>query len=280
MRQIHVCAWLWLALTACGGGEFSSGGFDKSEATSGSPSAGTAGKQAVSANGGADSVDAGASGGAPANTGSVAGAGSGGRTPLTPPGLGGSSSAGSSSGGSSSAGSNSGQGNNSGQSGGAVAGPSTDCSTDTVTFRMSPSSKLQPEYLCDAGCGSGWLSITDENGATGFPISSACGTASCESCEIRQCTAAACLPTPLSAQGNELVWNGIYLAKGVCGASNMVCQQQACVKPGKYRARACAALNGGSNAKNGGCTPKEEQLCTEVEFEFPGTKTVTLELGK
>jgi len=270
MRQIHVCAWLLLALSACGGGEFTSGGSSKPDAASGSPNAETGGKQADYASGGGPSLGVDTGGGPPASAGSGGGV-------SVPPAFGGrSSGAGSGSGsGSSSGGNNSGQGNT---NSGAAAG--NDCASGTITFRMLPSPKLQPDYLCDAGCGTGWISITDADGAIGFPISSACGTASCESCEVRQCTAAACLPTPLTAEGSELVWNGTYLAKDTCGAENVVCQRQACVKPGKYRARACAALSAGANAKAGGCTPNEEQLCTEVEFEFPATKTIAIELGK
>jgi hypothetical protein len=133
--------------------------------------------------------------------------------------------------------------------------------------------------LCDAGCGTGWLTITDAEGAKAFSIFSACGTASCESCQITQCAAAACLPTPLTAAGSDLVWTGTYMAKDTCGA-NMACQRPACVKPGRYKAKACAALNAGANSTGGACTPKNEQLCTEVEFEFPATTTVNLVLKK
>jgi hypothetical protein len=51
------------------------------------------------------------------------------------------------------------------------------------------------------------------------------------------------------------------------------------VKPGKYKAKACAAINGGANAY-GACTPKNEQLCAEAEFEFPATATVKLVLQR
>jgi hypothetical protein len=131
--------------------------------------------------------------------------------------------------------------------------------------------------LCDAGCGTGWLTITDAQGSTAFSISPACGTASCETCEVQSCGAAACLPTALTPQGTELVWTGTYLAKDTCG-DHMACQRHTCVKPGKYRARACAALNQGQTEY--GCLPKDEQLCAEVEFDFPGQSTVDLVLEK
>lgn len=257
MRQIHVCACFLLALTACGGGEFStpaSGGQRGSENRAGSSSA--AGSSAAisddpapSASGGAASV-----GGRPANFPQNGGrssddnaGGAGDDTSSTP--------------------------------GGSAAGAaSEDCPSGAITFRMLPSSKLEPESLCDAGCGTGWLSITDKDGATGFPISSACGTASCEACEVRQCAAAACLATPLTARGSELVWDGSYLAKDSCGASKLVCQRRACVKPGKYKAKACAAVSAGASP-GGGCMPKEARLCKEVEFEFPATGSVEIELG-
>lgn len=143
---------------------------------------------------------------------------------------------------------------------------------------MLPGADLDHDYLCDASCGTGWLTITDAEGATAFPIFSACGTASCESCEMLGCAAAACLPTPLTAEGSQLIWNGTYLAKDTCGA-NMACQRQACVKPGKYKAKACAAINAGSSGNGPACAPKTEQLCVVAEFEFPATTTVKLVLN-
>ncbi len=153
------------------------------------------------------------------------------------------------------------------------------CPSGTITFRMLPGSDLGADYLCDAGCGTGWLTITDAEGASAFSIFSACGTASCESCETLGCAVAACLPTPLTADGNELIWTGTYLAKDTCGA-NMACQRQTCVKPGKYKAKACAAINGGPSQNGGACTPLGDQLCAEAEFDFPSTTTVKLVLKK
>ena len=176
---------------------------------------------------------------------------------------GGASSAGSSSAGTSSAGNDSGDA----------------CPEGTVTFNMVPSPDLAHDYLCDAGCGTGWLTLTDAEGATAFSIFSACGTASCETCEVQACAAAACVATPLTADGAKLQWTGTYMEKGTCGA-NMACQQPACVKPGKYKAKACAAINGGANGTGSSCTPKNEQLCAEAVFEFPSTQTVQLVLKK
>jgi hypothetical protein len=152
-----------------------------------------------------------------------------------------------------------------------------ECAGGSVTFRMLPGAKLPQDYLCDAGCGTGWLTITDADGATAFSISPACGTPSCETCEVQTCGAAACLPTALTAEGSELTWSGNYLAKDTCG-DHMACQRQTCVKPGKYRARACASLNQGETSY--GCMPKDEQLCVEAEFEFPSQQTVQLTLEK
>jgi hypothetical protein len=131
--------------------------------------------------------------------------------------------------------------------------------------------------LCDAGCGTGWLSITDPDGLTAFSIFAACGTASCDTCALQPCAAAACLPKPLTADGAELNWSGTYMAKDSCGKNAMACQKPACVKPGRYKAKACAALNGGNTAQ-GACMPKDAQLCATAEFEFPSTQTVDLVL--
>lgn len=264
MRQIHVCAWLLstsLAAAACSGEKFtasgqdSGGNEDPAETSAGMPSrshagsSSTAGGPALSSGG--QSLGAGAA--------SSGGTASGGSASV-------------SGGASSSAGSSSGDD--------AAGAPSEDCPSGAVTFRMLPGPDLGKDFLCDAGCGTGWLTITDAEGATAFSIFSACGTASCESCQTLACAAAACLPTPLTAAGSELVWTGTYLAKDTCGA-NMACQRQACVKPGRYKAKACAALNGGASS-NGtmACTPKNEQLCAEAEFEFPATATVKLVLKK
>lgn len=254
MRQIQVCAFMLMAtlLSACSGGEFSTNG--RSAGSTPSPNDGGRSAQV------GDDDNAASGGDAESATGGTSSSG------------GGKSAAGSSSGGTSLT------------TGGAVSPPTSggnlaveDCAGGSVTFRMLPSSKLARDYLCDAGCGTGWLTITDADGATAFSISPACGTPSCETCEVQTCGAAACLPTALTTEGSELTWTGTYLAKDTCG-DHMACQRQACVKPGKYRARACANLNQGESSS--GCMPKEEQLCVETEFEFPSEKTVQLTLEK
>ncbi len=260
MRQIHICAWLFvmsLTAAACSGEKFTTS--DQSSAGTETPSAGTS----TSAHAGSSSSKGGSTqistGGASTSAGRSATAGTGGTSASG----GISSYGGTSSGGLDNAG-----------------GDATEvCPSGSITFRMLPGPELAHDYLCDAGCGTGWLSITDPVGAMAFSIFSACGTASCESCEMLPCAAAACLPTPLTATGSELVWTGTYLAKDTCGA-NMACQRQACVKPGKYKAKACAAVNGGASPNGGACTPKNEQLCAEAEFDFPATTTVKLVLKK
>ena len=261
MRQIRICAWLLLmplAAGACSGEKFtaaeSSPTHDTPVEISGGTSSGThaggrSGDTIQLGTAGKSSNVGGASGNAASTGGDVSG---------------GVSSAGGSSGG----------------GGDNAAGSAQDsCPSGAIIFRMLPSPDLAHDYLCDAGCGTGWLTITDAEGATAFSIFSACGTASCESCEMLACAAAACLPTPLTAEGSELMWTGSYLAKDTCGA-NMACQRQACVKPGKYKAKACASVNAGANATGIACTPKNEQLCAEAEFDFPATATVKLVLKK
>jgi hypothetical protein len=258
MRQTRLCAWLLVtsaAFAACGGAKFTSN--EPNATANDGPAAGyTAGtsnrNHAGSTSSSGGSIELSGAGKSPG---------------------GGASSAGSSSAGSASGGTG---GTGSGDSAGAGGDA---CPSGSITFRMLPSPDLAHDYLCDAGCGTGWLTITDAQGATAFSISSACGTASCESCEVQPCTAAACLPMPLTANGSEQVWTGTYLAKDTCGA-NMACQKQACVKPGKYKAKACAAVNAGSSSMGSGCMPKNEQLCAEAEFDFPATATVKLVLKK
>jgi hypothetical protein len=161
-------------------------------------------------------------------------------------------------------------------SGGAAS--NEECVTGSVKLRMVPSPDLPQDYLCDAGCGTGWLTITDAKGAAAFSLFPACGSTSCNSCSPLPCAAAACLPTPLTAEGNALTWDGTYLAQDSCGM-NMACQRAACVSPGRYKAKACAAINAGNNDMAGNaCTPKATQLCAEAEFDFPETSEVTLVL--
>lgn len=259
MRQIHVCAWLWmtaLAATACSGGQFSTrdkesdaGAGDLSEGPSLNDKGSTGGSRSLSVGGnvaGGPAGVGGASVGGAASLGgatNVSGASSSGGTMAAPP-----------------------------ASGGAAA---EDCASGSVTIRMLPSPKLPKDYLCDASCGTGWLTITDAEGATAFSISAACGTASCDTCEVQTCGAAACLPTALGAAGSELEWTGTYLAKDTCG-DHMACQRQACVKPGKYKARACAPLNLGDSEY--GCKSEQQQICAEAEFEFPAKEQVLLVL--
>lgn len=276
MRQIHIGAWLWLSAlagTACSGGEFSTGETrsggpataaagtapgsskpdDSPEGRGGSNGLGAGGRAqggrassggtSTSSVGGATSVGGAANGGAPLSgvSGSEAEENSAGSRPAPPTNV----------------------------------GVAADCATGSVTIRMRPGSNLPTDFLCDASCGTGWLTITDAEGATAFSISSACGTATCDTCEVQACGAAACLPTPLRGSGSELVWTGTYLAKDTCG-DYTACQRQACVKPGRYKARACAALNDGESEH--GCMPKEPQLCAEAEFEFPSKEDVVLVL--
>jgi hypothetical protein len=263
MRQIHICAWLLvtsLALAACSGEKF------------------TASEQGSAANDPSPETSAGRPSRNHAGSSSAGGfaLGSGGQSASG----GGTSSAGAASGGYATGGTPSSVGSSPGGGDNAGGEASDDCPSGTITFRMLPGPDLGEDFLCDAGCGTGWLTITDAEGATAFSIFSACGTASCESCQTLACAAAACLPTPLTAQGSELVWTGTYLAKDTCGA-NMACQRQACVKPGRYKAKACAAINGGASANSSlACTPKNEQLCAEAEFDFPATATVKLVLRK
>lgn len=258
MRQIQFCAWLLLmplAATACSGEAFTAGGSDPANDTPAETSGGTPSRSHAGSGGSSSGTvhlgsgaKSGSAGNASAGASAVGGAATGGMSTT----MGGGSAAGTGTGG----------------------GYDETCPSGAITFRMLPSPDLEKNFLCDAGCGTGWLTITDPEGATAFSIFSACGTASCESCEMLACAAAACVPTPLTAEGSDLVWTGTYLAKDTCGA-NMACQRQACVKPGKYKAKACAAINGGA-ATNGACSPKNEQLCTEAEFEFPATATVKL----
>lgn len=91
--------------------------------------------------------------------------------------------------------------------------------------------------------------------------------------------ASACLPKPLTGEGVELTWNGSFFTKDTCGEA-MACQKPACVKPGKYKAKACAAINAGNASSGGSCTPKDSTLCAEAEFEFPSSDAVKLVLTK
>ncbi len=260
MRQIHICAWLVIlscAAAACSGQQFTSS--DENASRSGA-SAGNdyapAGRNEAAAS--SDDDDAGlssggksATGGAASTGGSSAGlAGTGGR-------------------------SNSG---GTGPTGNGGTSSSEECAMGSIKLRMLPDPDLPHDYLCDAGCGTGWLTITDAKGASAFSLFPACGSASCESCSPLPCAAAACLPTPLTAEGNALVWNGNYLTGGTCGM-NMACQRLACVPPGRYKAKACAAINAGNSEMAGNaCTPKATQLCAEAEFDFPQTAEVKLVL--
>jgi len=262
MRQIHVCAWLLvtsLAAAACSGEKFTAD--EQSSApneTTGDAAAGTSSRNHAGSTSSAGGLSL-SGGGKSASAGSAS--------------VGGASVGGTASGGSASGTSTGGQYSAGGAS-------PEECPSGAITFRMLPDPDLEKDFLCDAGCGTGWLTITDAEGATAFSIFSACGTASCESCQMLACAGAACLPTPLTSEGNQLVWTGTYLSKDTCGA-NMACQRQACVKPGKYKAKACAAINGGASANASlACTPKNEQLCAEADFEFPATATVKLVLKK
>jgi hypothetical protein len=252
MRQIQVCAWLLVVsvtAAACSGDKFTAKEDDGATSGAGAGKSSTPPVDNEAASSGEDDDTP-----PPGNAGRSAGGAAS---------FGGTSS---SSGGSDSLG------------GDSASGTGDDCTMGAVKLKMVPSPDLEKDYLCDAGCGTGWLTITDQQGAAAYSIFPGCGSTSCESCSPLPCAAAACLPTPLTAEGSELTWAGTYLTEDTCGM-NQACQRPACVKPGKYKAKACAAINGGSNEMAGGsCTPKSTQLCAEAEFEFPGPTEVKLVL--
>jgi hypothetical protein len=265
MRQIHVCAWLVMmssAAVACSGEKFTAS--DQSTASDGASSGNSYGPPSRNEAAASNDDDHG---------GEDVGLSTGGKA----------SHAGSSNGGTSFATGGAGGGvfgGGTSTAGNGGAASNEECVTGSVKLRMVPSPNLPHDYLCDAGCGTGWLTITDAKGAAAFSLFPACGSASCDSCAPLPCAAAACLPTPLTEAGNALVWEGTHLTEGTCGM-NMACQRPACVPPGRYKAKACAAINGGNNNMAGNaCTPKAAQLCAEAEFDFPETAEVTLVLEK
>jgi hypothetical protein len=256
MRQILFGAWLALAssaITACDGEAFAPGASSEDDDSSGPASTGSKSGSPGRGDEGANPSSPGASSGG--------GSSSAGSRTIVPPSAAGSSATGGSSNG-----------------GSATDSAFEGCAEGKVTFKMVPGDDLPRDYVCDASCGTGWLTITDVYGASALSIFSACGTASCESCEILPCAAAACLPTSLTAEGTELSWSGTYLKDDTCGG-NMACQRQSCVAPGKYRAKACANVNAGVNGMNGACMPQDGVvLCSEAEFDFPSTSEVRLVL--
>lgn len=263
MRQIHVCAWLVImssAAAACTGQQFTSSDENASSsgASAGSDYSPPSRNEAAASND--DDDDTAATSGGKSSSG---GAASTGGTSIGLAGTGGVTASG-----------GSGPTSNGGAAG------NEGCAMGSVKLRMLPGPDLPQDYLCDAGCGTGWLTITDAKGASAFSLFPACGTASCESCSPLPCALAACVPTPLTTEGNSLVWSGTYLTEGTCGM-NMACQRPACVPPGRYKAKACAAINAGNSEMTGGaCTPKATQICAEAEFDFPETSEVALVLKK
>jgi hypothetical protein len=252
MRQIQIGAWLvsmCSVIAACGGEKFANTESEEPAPTSsGSKMSGDTSGPPSSGGSDKSSSDAGRSGSA--GTTSLGGAAGGGQ---------GGSGGGSASGGGSSM---------------------DECARGEVSFRMLPGPDVPHDYYCDASCGTGWLTITDSAGVEAYPLFSACGSASCESCEVLPCAAAACLPTALTGEGRKLVWNGNYQEPDTCG-QGIACQRASCVKAGKYRAKACVAVNAGSNGQNSGCMPKASALaCAEAEFEFPGDSQVELVVSK
>lgn len=261
MRQILIGAWLVLASSAiaCSGEEFAAGSGNDDEATTGSFSSGNKGGSYAGRSSAGTSSSSGS-----ANAGSGGKSSSAGSSGVVPPGVSGSGSGGS------------------GNPGGGTSGvePDPSCAEGKVTFKMVPDPDLAHDYLCDASCGTGWLTLTDANGASALSIFPACAAVSCESCEALPCAAAACLPTPLTAEGTHLSWSGLSLVTDSCGAGTS-CQRQSCVPAGKYKAKACANVNAGQNNMSGGCMPKDGvMLCSEAEFDFPGTEEVVLVLKK
>jgi hypothetical protein len=268
MRQIHLCAWLFMmcsTFSACGGQEFSSGSAQDTTDSDSAPESGSAPPD-ESGSGGTSNASSGSKSVSPAPGGANGDGGSG----VSGSATGGASSP--SGGASAAAGSLTiGQGG--------LAPADVECGAGAITFRLLPAPSLPEGYFCDTACGSGWLTITDAEGYTAFSISSACGIASCETCEAAPCAAAACVPTPLAAEGAKLVWNGTYLSKDTCG-QKLACQRQACVPPGKYKAKACVDVSATSGERSDTCAPKDTKVCTEVTFDFPTLETIDLVLKR
>lgn len=88
----------------------------------------------------------------------------------------------------------------------------------------------------------------------------------------------ACMPESVTKLA--VAWDGGYYESSYCGAT-VPCEQKTFAKPGKYRAKFCAAP--GNLTKMNGlsqCSPSGPAQCSTVDFDYPSSATVTGSVGE
>lgn len=112
--------------------------------------------------------------------------------------------------------------------------------------------------------------------AIAFP---ACGTVVCDTCQESVC------PNSCDdaddggfslepAEPQSLNWDGGHWAGGTCGGGTP-CVRHTFAAPGKYRAQLCALQSSSAS-----CTDAGDQVCTEVDFDYPSEQTFSATLGE
>jgi hypothetical protein len=153
-----------------------------------------------------------------------------------------------------------------------AAGP---CSAGDVTFRMMAPAGNEAAFCTGISCGASFLIVTDPNGHT-LDVGGGCVT-TCDVCQPIACAGggACAAPRPMTAQGEELAWDGSYFVSSTCG-SGFACTDHQCAAPGTYKATMCASPNLAPDASTSFyCAAGQMAVCTTVSFDYPGTSLVT-----
>jgi hypothetical protein len=124
-----------------------------------------------------------------------------------------------------------------------------------------------------------YIEITQGGGAPlnlAFP---SCGTVVCDTCQESVCPSS-CEGVPDGgtslepAMAENLTWDGGHWAAGTCGGGT-ACVRHTFAAPGTYHARLCALT--GSDASCGDAT---DEVCAELDFEYPSDQTFSATLGQ
>ena len=148
------------------------------------------------------------------------------------------------------------------------------CVAGSIDFKLLTRPGTGTVY-CVGGqdsCMPDWLSIRPVGGAD-LPIEPDRCKGSCDSCSTSGCDAVCLEPAQLSPSGIERVFSGVYAPSGVCGKEKILCNDSACIAPGRYIATLCgypASLAGPVSAPTQQCDfSRDNPTCVEIPFTWP-----------
>lgn len=130
-----------------------------------------------------------------------------------------------------------------------------------------------PDSFCTE-CGFRRIDVLDSNGRA-LPLLTGCAL-DCDTCStsVDTCHSIVCGPSTV-VTGSALVWDGIVLEPGACGAGTP-CLRKTPANPGTYTAVLCLSPGMVSAEADSPhrCVSTGPEQCGRVDFDYPGTATV------